>query len=259
VNNPSEFIPIHYSGDSILDRSQLIRIASGRTPAVEFGPYPPNAGQDGSRYVLLTLHGAQVADFEAYQWLLQHGSLDSWYAKPNKAILRRLVKLQSCGSEVLKEEADEIRLGAFDTPMVWAAAPLTTPTDDDIFDCSAGHSSHNDYTGACHKCTDERTEAIESTPLVYYLVIKAQRDGFSSGPGKITSKPLYTLVTCGSREAAAVQAFYTAGVNGHSVVFSCVLRVGETFDDRNGPIERVDELWKLSEDAEDEDVIRVFY
>jgi hypothetical protein len=43
------------------------------------------------------------------------------------------------------------------------------------------------------------------------------------------------------------------------VVFSCVTRVGQSFEDRDGKAKKVDELWQLAEAEKDEKVVRVFY
>lgn len=165
-------------------------------------------------------------------------------------------------------ELENRRLASVDTPKVWASAALTTPSDDDVYDCTAGHDRG---IGACYHCTDEKSEALDATSLVYYLVVSTPQGGNDYAFGGMTaygsprpksannSRQAYKLVKCGSREAAAAEAFYAAGANGWNVAFSCVMRHGETFDDRNGSVERVDELWKLSEDAEDDDTIRVFY
>ena len=148
-----------------------------------------------------------------------------------------------------------------DSPRVWASSALTTPIDDDIYDCEGEHSREGG-PGACYHCTDVKSEALESTPLVYYLVLSSsQGDEYVyGGPTKRDNGQwVFSLVRCGSREAAAAEAYYASNVNGWNVVFSCVMRHGETFEERNGPVERVDELWKLAEDAEDESVVRVFY
>jgi hypothetical protein len=141
---------------------------------------------------------------------------------------------------------------------------LTVPTDDDIFDCNnTGHGVVVDeFTGACARCTDEKSEALDATPLVYCLVLSTcqANDPFLQG-AHFNGKQIYKLVKCGSREAAISEAFYACGVNGWSVAFSCVMRADETFEEGevNVKVKKVDELWMLGEDEEEEDTVRLFY
>ena len=243
ISNPSEFIPIRYSGESVSEVGRVVRITPFR------------------RNVLTTLHRAHVAEFEEYQWIIKYGNTEVWYEKPGKSHLKQLAMMQSSGcepSDLL--ELQNPRPVSLETPRVWASAALTTPTDDDIYDCAAGHSIDSDYSGACHQCTDEKSEAMDSTPLVYCLVLSTCQasDPFIIG-AHFNGRQIYKLVKCGSREAAAAEAFYASGVNGWNVAFSCVLRVGETFEERTGATERVDDLWRLAEDSQNEDAVRAFY
>lgn len=225
-----------------MDKGQVVRIA----------PFKRN--------VLLTLQQAHEADFEEIKWILQYGSTETWYEKPGRAALKRLGKLAASSDELVDlVEISMPRLVSLETPRVWAAAALTTPTDDDVYDCTADHCVDSGME-ACYTCSDEKSDVIDSTPLVYYLVLSTcQASDFYIHNANFNGKNVFKLVKCGSREAAAAEAFYASGVNGWNVVFSCVMRLGETFDERSGPVERVDELLKLTEDVEDESTIRVFY
>jgi hypothetical protein len=242
VSNLNDFIPVHYTGDAIMDKGQVVRIT----------PFKRN--------VLLTLHEAHEADFEEIKWILQYGSSQTWYEKPGRAALKQLVRRAECSEEPVDLiELSMPRLVSLETPRVWAAAALTTPTDDDIYDCTADHSVESGM-GACYACTNEKSDAIDTTPLVYYIALSTcQASDFYIHNANFNGKHIFKLVKCGSREAAAAEAFYASGANGWNIVFSCVMRLGETFDERSGPVERVDELWKLAEDAEDDTTIRVFY
>jgi hypothetical protein len=243
VATPSEFIPVHYSGESLLDKAQVVRI----TPFM--------------RKVFLALHRAQAADFDEYKWILINGISEVWYEKPPRFMLKHMAKLQGSGCELpdLVEIAFP-RLVVLDAVKVWASAALTTPTDDDIYDCTGGHVLEKSDSVTCYHCTDEKSDALDATELIYYLVLSSYQKGDPNGiGGHHFGKQVYRLIRCGSRAAAAAEAFFAAGVKGCEVVFSCVTRFGETFEDRNGPVERVSDLWKLAEDAKDENTIRVFY
>lgn len=213
------------------------------------------------RNVMLTLHGAHVTDFEEHRWLIQNGQTEIWYEKPNPSLIKHMSTLQSSGCEPAEiPPLENPRPVSLETPRVWAAAALTTPTDDDVYECDAGHVREPGYTGSCHQCTDEKSESLDSTPLVYCIVLSTCQasDPFIHG-AHFNGKKVYKLIKCGSREGAAAEAFYAAGVNGWNVAFSCVLRVGEDFEDRSGPVERVEELWSLADDAENEYSIRAFF
>jgi hypothetical protein len=244
VETPTQFLPVQYSGESVLDiASRVLRIAPFR------------------RNVFITRHRAHAADYKEYEWLIKYGSTELWYEKPSKAHLRSIKTL-----EVNRWAPDELlpllkaRPVSLMTPRVWASAAVTTPTDDDVFECSAGHTIDDGYAGICHQCTDEKSEALESTPLVYCLVLSTCQasDPFIYG-AHFNGRQIYKLVKCGSREAAAAEAFYATGVNGWNLAFSCVMKLGKDFEDRSGKAKKIKELWMLAEEEEDEKVVRLFY
>ncbi|KAF2013066.1 hypothetical protein BU24DRAFT_263552 [Aaosphaeria arxii CBS 175.79] len=209
------------------------------------------------RHILRQVHAAQAADFEEYKWLFQYGDSDKWYFKPTKSQRHHWARQELSGRKADEIPAvEEVMPITFEQPILWASAALTTPPDDDIYDCGEDHSGCDDFSGRCQTCTDEKSEALESTDLEYCVVMSALQ-GHAPGcphPGR----KMYMMARCGSREAAATQAFHYASLGSH-VVFSCVFRLGESFEDRIGPVARVEELWNLAEEAENDEVIRVFY
>lgn len=244
VSTPTSFLPICYSGESVLDvASRMVRIVPFR------------------RNVLVTRHQAHVADFEEYRWILKYGSPEQWYERPSKSALLNLRYHPSprCPTEPLEALLNP-RPVSLENPRVWASSALVTPTDDDIYDCTAGHATNRNYSGVCGTCTDEKSEALESTPLVYYLVLSTCQasDPFIHG-AHFNGKQIYKLVKCGSREAAVAESFYAAGVNGWNIAFSCVMRLGEDFDEKRGGVEKVNDLWQLAEETKEEHNIRAFY
>ncbi|KAI8931198.1 hypothetical protein NX059_011548 [Plenodomus lindquistii] len=244
VSTPNLFLPVRYSGESAHEAaSRMIRIAPFR------------------RSVLVTRHHARAADFEEYRWILKYGSPEQWYERPSRSALMNLRYHGNprCPIEPL-EALTNARPVSLENPRVWASAALVTPSDDNIYECTAKHDTIGNYTGICSTCTEEKSEALESTPLVYYVVLSTCQasDPFVHGT-HFNGKQIYKLVKCGSREAAVAEAFYAAGVNGWSVAFACVTRLGEDFDERFGDVEKMDHLWELSEETEYEDVVRAFY
>jgi len=245
VSSPAALVPVSYSGESILETSRIIRIESFK------------------RNVLVSQHGAQAADLAEYEWLLIHGNTEVWYEKPHKAFFRQMrnQKGKSYGDLELLPLYDA-RPVSLETPKLWASRALSTPTDDDVYDCTAGHSDQGSYASTCHRCSEEKSEALDATSLQYCIIMTTCQasNPFIHG-SHFNGRQIYKVVKCGSREAAVSEAFYATGVNGWNITFSCVLRLGEGFDERNGKIRRVEELWQLADDddAGDEENIRVFY
>jgi hypothetical protein len=215
------------------------------------------------RNVLVCHYYPQAADLEEYLWLLKYGNTEVWYEKPQRAFFRQMKALKSSYSLLELPALIEARPVSLETPKLWASRALTTPTDNDVYDCAAGHTIDGGYIGSCHQCSEEKSEALDATSLEYYLIMTSYQasDPFIHG-SHFNGKQIYKMIKCGSREAATSEAYYATGVNGWSIVFSCVLRLGENFDDKNGKVQKVEELWELAEAEEREDAdetIRMFY
>jgi hypothetical protein len=150
---------------------------------------------------------------------------------------------------------------SLETPRLWASRALTAPTDDDVYDCTAGHTIDGGYTGTCHQCSEEKSDALDETPLVYCLIFTTCQASTPFVHGAhFNGRQIYKMIKCGSRAAAISEAFYATGVNGWNVAFSCVMRVGEDFEERSGKATPVEELWMLAEEEEEEsEHVRVFY
>lgn len=243
VSTPADLIPVRYSGESNFETGRVVRIAPFR------------------RNVLVGFHRAHIADFEELKWILHYGTTEIWYEKPKRSWLRQQETLEASGRDT--DELDGLenaRPVSLETPRVWASSALVTPIDDDIYDCTAGHAIDDAFSGVCPTCTDEKSEALDGTPLVYYVVLSTCQAGepFIHG-AHFNGKQIYKLIKCGSRDAAVAEAFYASGVNGWSVSFTCVMRADDELEGGEGKIKRVDELWMLGEDEEDDDCTRVFF
>jgi hypothetical protein len=238
-------VPLNYSGESVLENSRIVRIT----------PFKRN--------VLVTQHSLQAADLEEYKWILKHGNTEVWYEKPQRSFFKQMKTLEGCSYELPELlPLFDARPVSLETPKLWASCALTTPTDDDVYDCTAGHAAEGTYTSTCHQCSEEKSEALDATSLVYYLILTTCQasNPFVHG-SHFNGRQIYKMIKCGSREAAIAEAFYATGVNGWNIAFSCVTRLGEGFDDRNGNAQKVEELWILAEEDDDEDAssVRVFY
>ncbi|KAF1365199.1 hypothetical protein EJ07DRAFT_96209 [Lizonia empirigonia] len=227
VSSPDEFIPIHNSG-GVPRTSYFVRIE----------PY--------SRTVLSVFNSAEPTDFEEYEWLLRYGETEMWYSKPRQCELQKIARCRR-----LNGEWENKHLGPFqnprparlDFPQSWASAALTTPKDDNILDRGLRDSTPKDgaersASKACTEekcigkeavCNDEKSKALKGTPLAYCLVFTTthidEKDYFPHYSGlKSVGEKIFRLFKCGSRQTAIAEAFYTSGVNGWSLAFSCVLR-----------------------------------
>lgn len=212
---------------------------------------------------LREVHPADAGDFEEFKWIIQYGDTDVWYAKPGRLRLRQMARQERAG-----REPDALPVIQDPTPIsahiakTWASAALTTPLTYELGCCSSGHSVDSDLA-CCEPCKEEKQEALSSISLQYCVVVSTWFDPKVAMPirdrdAALLKQRMYSLIRCGSREAA-VSAAHTVAIHGWNTVFSCVLRLGETPDDRSGPFERVDEIWDLAEEANDLTTIRVFY
>jgi hypothetical protein len=234
---------VKYSGESVLETSRIVHLE----------PFKRN--------VIVTQHKPYAADLEEHKWLLRCGVPDLWYEKPHQSFFRKMKTFEATSYELPELiPSYDPRPVSLETPRIWATRALTTPTDDDVYDCTAGHTLEGGHTSTCPQCSEEKFEALDATSLVYWLVITACQasNPFVHG-SHFNGKQIYKLIKCGSRAAATSEAFYTTGVNGWSVTSCCVTRLGESFDDRNGKAVAQEELWMLAEDGDDDENVRVFY
>jgi hypothetical protein len=213
------------------------------------------------RNVLVTQYRLRDADFEEHKWLLKLGTTERWYEKPDRTYLKQSKALEGTGCEPAEFlPLHNARPVSLETPRVCASPALTTPIDDDVYECTDGHTIDAGYGGTCHQCSEEKSEALETTSLVYYIVLSTCQasDPFIHG-AHFNGKQIYKMIRCGSREAAVAEAFYAAGVNGWTVAFSCITRLDQDFDDTNGKVEKVDKLWMLAEEEKTQGNIRIFF
>ncbi|RYO03141.1 hypothetical protein AA0121_g13178 [Alternaria tenuissima] len=239
VDTPCQFIQVQYSDCPPSDSANLM---------IRITPHSRNAS--------VSKHAASMADYKEFEWLLRHGTSGVWYEKPTNAYLR------SVGTPGAPQELTPLldaRPVSIETPKVWASKPTTTPIDDRILECVAAHDINEGYAESCLECTIAKSEALKNTPLVYCLVFGTYqaRDPYIHA-SHFNGRQIYKLVKCGSREAVVEEAFYTVGIEGWSLVFSCVMKLGEGFEERSKTAKKVDQLWMLAE-KDDEKNIKVFY
>ncbi|GES65989.1 hypothetical protein ATEIFO6365_0012038000 [Aspergillus terreus] len=196
----------------------------------------------------ITSHPATPTDFRHWFPLLASARTECWYAfvsdeaRPHPADC----SLQRPPEPALRVQSDARPVGLF---MPWVATGAALQA------CLPDVSGH--------------------PPLIYLSVQQAlmgrprerPRYGRDLSPmpemavvGPTPGQPIYRVVRTGSRDAAAAEAFYHAGANRWSTVFTCVVK-----DVADGPAyprwdsyERVGSLEELVE-CTDEEKFRVFY
>ncbi|KAJ4319098.1 hypothetical protein N0V94_004058, partial [Neodidymelliopsis sp. IMI 364377] len=215
------------------------------------------------RDVFINFHCAQAADFQEFEWLLKYSTTSLWYEKPSRALLKNMKIAEQSGCEPDELRSSSLRPAETHIPMVWISGALTTFTDEDVHGCVANHVSaaESSFTTTCHKCTDEKSKALESIDLAYCLIFSCTQaqDTISRGGAGVGNRQLFKLVKCGSRKAAVAEAFHATGFYGWNLVFSCVMRLDEDVDGRGGKFRKVGQLWMLADEDDDGKAVRVFY
>ncbi|OWY50689.1 hypothetical protein AALT_g11860 [Alternaria alternata] len=240
VDTPCQFFQVQYSHCPPSGSASLM---------IRITPHSRNAS--------VSKHEASMADYKEFEWLLRHGSSGVWYEKPTNADLRSTETPGAPQELTPLLDAQPVSIG---TPKVWASKPTTTPTDDRILTCVAAHDMGKGYAESCPECTIAKSKALKATPLVHYLVFGSyQATGPHPHSAHFNGRQIYKLVKCGSREAVLEEAFYAVGVNGWNLDFSCVMKLGEGVEERSKTAKRVDKLWMLAEEDDDENNIKVFY
>jgi hypothetical protein len=211
------------------------------------------------RNVFITQHAHQAADLEEYKWLLMSNS-NVWYEKPHLAYLKQIKALK--GSSCILPDLlplFDARPVSLETPHLWASRALTTPTDDDVCGCSAGHMMNGGHTSVCDKWSLSKSDSLKATDLEYCLIMTTYQasNPYTHG-AHFNGRMLYKMVKYGSREAAMAGAFYEAGAHGWNLAFSCITEPGKGFADRTSAVEKMEELWQLA-DRSKSDSVRVFY
>jgi hypothetical protein len=243
ASTPEALIPSKYTREPLLESNCIFKI----TPS--------------GKHALVLEHQARPADLQQYQWLLNTCELQTWYKEPSHAYLKARER-SGCEAADLTPISDPSPVSLY-TVSVWATRALTTPTNDEVYQCASEHNVDGGYVGTCQQCSKDKSEVPDETALAYWLVFTTfqAKIPFIHG-AHFNGRAIYKLSRCGSRKAAIAEAFYAAAFSGWSLAFSCVTRLDEEFDECSGMIKEVSELSELSklkEDKEDVKTVRVFY
>lgn len=149
-----------------------------------------------------------------------------------------------------------------------AAAPAKEPaclSDTEDFDLVDDARVTQPSRQRCKRCAKVKEAALRKCDLIYVNIVKTTQDSpvltippppGSPAAGLQSTRPsgeadIYKIVKVGGRDAAASQAFYDAGANGHSTVFTLVTRADVDWSIlAEAGVKRVDELWQLTEDTD---------
>ncbi|KAF2763078.1 hypothetical protein EJ05DRAFT_506716 [Pseudovirgaria hyperparasitica] len=253
ITSHSELIPVVYTDDN-KPEDKLVRTIFNKR-------------------IYTTFHHAGSYDFAKHSSLLRAAETEVWYRWPAASDESHILSLCKRGelasaTEYLSTEVEGRSISPLNAsiPRVWASHVFTAPLDDDVYTCVTrmGHLARN-YSGACTTCTHTVAKKLENTSLVYIVVLSSYMDpapGFSARGPSPTEK-VFKVLSFGSRESAAAEAFYASGVQGWDVVFSCVIRsdalsaLGKGLDVVR--VEKIHELANVDEREIGGDYVRAFY
>jgi hypothetical protein len=230
-----------------------------------------------NKKVYATYHHAAPYDFSHYSLMMRIGKPYEWYKWPSSTSIQQLnaylVLGETCStgsimesiiSPLCTDDGDTFVPYSQPTPRVWAPVALTAPSDEDMEDCTHGVE---DRPCDCLERNSKISDALERTPLVYYVVMSTWHIQQYGNRNRITT-PIFKTVRCGSRDAAAAEIFYAAGAHGWSTVFAAVGRESEIdlFEKGVAKVERVTGLWGLAEldkdeekNAKEQSTVKMFY
>jgi len=199
------------------------------------------------RKVYVTTHAATPVDFRHWLPLLAYAIPERWYKFTDAGSLDLPIDLlvgvpAMTAKHILPPMEDACAL-ALNVPAVAASAALRLEPEDGEEDISVLYLS-----------VQKSVTTLQDSNEWYDR-------GRRQVPEMVREVPIYRVVRSGSRQAAASQVFYTAGGNGWSTVFTCV--VADKVEAKGIPpaaklFQRVKSLRELVEDSED-GKIRVLY
>ncbi|KAL2864314.1 uncharacterized protein BJX67DRAFT_383789 [Aspergillus lucknowensis] len=212
---------------------ELVSSYNDLFPAIESTGDPTPALQD--RFVILdpfnreayiATHPASPFDFSYWLPLLSQGSPDTWYSisTPEATISASVSRVLSAPPRPSFRPLSDPRPVGLKVPRLSASTPLRPST-------------------LTHVKADAGTTQQPRATLIYLSIQQSitgydtSRNGRWVSPGRdrlpdlagrsATGQNIYRVVRTGSREEAAAQAFYHAGGNRWSTIFTCVVVGGK--------------------------------
>ena len=205
------------------------------------------------RKVYVTTHAATPVDFRHWLPLLAYAIPERWYgftdAESLDLLIDMLVGVPAMTAKHMLPPLKKSCALALNMPAVAASAALRLEPEDGEEDISLLYLSVQKSIVAPQDYNE------------WYDHGGRRQVSDMVREGSVTGMPIYRVVRSGSRQAAASQAFYTAGESGWSTVFTCV--VADKVEAKGIPpaaklFQRVKSLRELVDDSED-GKIRVLY
>lgn len=229
-----------------------------------------------------TYHTSTPIDLDRYLPLLKYAREGAWHYLPSPEQLSRLAGLEenrlgpvsltpAVGVTPTKQEIPWVHGDvALRTVETVSEAPCQNPahdrmsaqrSEDGDTAILAAISSKRRSANSCRRCGQAKQRALQDCEIVYLSVVRTighVRGGYIPPPpvqpGQIEDAAgqteVYKVIRSGSRDAATANAFYNAGAEGHSTVFTCAVRkdIDWSIVAEEG-VRRVDELWQLTDDT----------
>ena len=215
--------------------------------------------RSGSRSAILHPFGRRAylnsiafsaVELKKYFWLLTVAEPELWHYWPNQQYMKEMVVVRDAGLPLVPNPGTT---SALTVPRICLGKSLLEAAASDK--CCTCLDERPD--SRCNTCDRARNSLLKNCNLRFYSVQQCEEifrpyeRKQDHGDVEYHTQPLYRIVVTGSADAAAAQAFYDAGANGISTLFTCAMMewVGEKMREFKGPdaFERVDRLWKLSE------------
>ncbi|KAI9692896.1 MAG: hypothetical protein M1822_004890 [Bathelium mastoideum] len=206
-----------------------------------------------------------AVDLKKYFWLIKLAEPETWYQWPSKQTLDQLMALSEAGlSSTIYEHNDTDYPKALSVPRICLGRSLLEAAESDYNGNSDDDVSDDDSYYAHRRA---RRPSPTKFGMRFYSVQQSEEvlpiKERLQDPRDVENHtlPIYRVVVTGSSDAAVAQAFYDAGANGWSTLFTCAVieSVGEKLAETKGlnAFERVDRLWKLA--GGDTDKNKIYY
>ena len=251
LSNHREMSDLILSG--LKDRGYGIPVENGSCSAL-FHPF--------NRRVYVNSISFSAIELKKYFWLLKLAEPELWYPWPSKQNVAQMTALGDAGCQAFAPI--DVQPKALSVPRICLGQSLLEAAGSDVeCDCV------DEKDDKCFICDGVRKPSITKPDLRFcsiqqseevlpiYNRLKDPRDVESH------TMPIYRVVVTGSWDAANSQAFYDAGANGWSTLFTCVVTesVGEKMGEIKGSetFEKVDRLWKLTTMNSTNPGNRIFY
>ncbi|KAK0837765.1 hypothetical protein LTS02_017907, partial [Friedmanniomyces endolithicus] len=184
--------------------------------------------RDWQRKVYVTHYGATRVDFYRYLWFLRFGRPECWYTQPSDASIASMMKGSEDLAAVLLTPHIEATPSALNCPRICVTKAISSPMGPDcqltdaLLACKVADASNMEGDLRYISVVQASKKSLEHPGSSPYGCLPNSEDSQA-----LVGASVFELVTTGSQESAAAQAFYDAGTNGWSTVFTCAFWDGD--------------------------------